>query len=48
MLQVALCKKAGHIQHDELENIEHEVCADECSDDELMIPKLDKRMNWNI
>jgi hypothetical protein len=39
---VTLCKKAGPIKPDELENIEHEVCANECSDDELMIPKPDK------
>lgn len=34
-------KKAGPIKPDELDNIEHEVCADECNDDELMIPELD-------
>jgi hypothetical protein len=28
---------------DELENTEHEVCADEYSDAELMIPKLDEK-----
>jgi hypothetical protein len=42
VLQVTLHKKAGPIKPDELENTEHEVCADECSDDELMIPKLDE------
>jgi len=42
VLQVTLHKKAGPIKPDELENTEHEFCADECSGDELMIPKLDE------
>ena len=42
MLQVTLRKKAGPIKPDELENTEHEVCADECSDDELTISELDE------
>jgi hypothetical protein len=31
------CKKA-----DERESVVHEICADECSDDEVMIPEVDK------
>jgi hypothetical protein len=42
VLQVTLRKKAGPLKPGEVENFEHEVCADECSDDELTIPKLDK------
>jgi hypothetical protein len=35
-------KKARPIKPDKLKNVVHEVCADECSDDELMIPELDE------
>jgi hypothetical protein len=39
---VASHNKARPIKPDELENVMHEVCADECSVDGLMIPELDK------
>ena len=35
--------ETGRIKPDELKNGVHGICADECSDDEVMIPKLEER-----
>jgi hypothetical protein len=37
-----LCKKEGRTKPNNLENVVHGICADGCSDDEVVIPELEE------